>query len=609
MERRRFNQSERAALFLASDGKCEECGDDLKPGWHGDHITPYSAGGITDVINGQALCPPCNIKKGNRIGMELREWQQKAIDRYYQHGSPNFLVSATPGAGKTTFALTLARQLLDSGVVERIAVIVPTDTLRRQFADDAANAGIPLNPVSDPSDYDKDGYLGYVATYQQLSRGAGASMARHASRRRTAVFLDEIHHAGERKSWGDGLIEAYEHAVTRICLTGTPWREDKREPIPFVTYNADGVVQVDFPYEYGAAVADGVCRPIEFHAYDGEARWRDCGITKSADLSFDMDDDDVPNALNTVLRPDHAWMPALLSHANDALQELRLEVPDVGGLVVAQDVWLANQYADILERITGDKPTVATSEDPDAKDHIEAYKAARSKWLVAVKMVSEGVDIPRLGIVVYAAKTRTPLFFRQVVGRVVRKRPQDPEFNARMFIPAIPVLMAHAAAIEDELRHQLEIETERDKREPRDDEQQRQLPLIEPIGASEAVFGGAIYRGGNISAEQHAQAEQKCRQHNIPVNFAVNIAAMLNEQTILQPAAETPKREVPRWRRESLLRSQIDREVGKYAYRAGMEKKEVNALLRRQFGERKKLSVDKLEEVLQTISAWMDAIQ
>lgn len=68
MERRRFNQSERAALFLASDGKCEECGDDLKPGWHGDHITPYSAGGITDVINGQALCPPCNIKKGNRIG-------------------------------------------------------------------------------------------------------------------------------------------------------------------------------------------------------------------------------------------------------------------------------------------------------------------------------------------------------------------------------------------------------------------------------------------------------------------------------------------------------------------------------------------------------------
>lgn len=605
---RRFNNSQRVALYLAAGGRCCECGVLLQSSWHADHVHPYSKGGATDVANGQALCPQCNLKKGNRSGMELREWQQQAINRYYQHGEPNFLVSATPGAGKTTFALTLARQLIDSGVAQRIAVVVPTDTLRRQFADDAAAAGVALNPVSEASDYDKDGYLGYVATYQQLSRGAGAGMARHASRKKTAVFLDEIHHAGERKSWGDGLIEAYEHAITRICLTGTPWRENKQEPIPFVRYNEEGVVQVDFPYEYGAAVADGVCRPIEFHAYDGEARWRDCGITKSADLSFEMDDEDVPNALNTVLRPDHAWMPALLSHANEALQELRQEVPDAGGLVVAQDVWLANQYGEIIERITGDKPTIATSEDPDAKDHIEAYKAAKSKWLVAVKMVSEGVDIPRLGIVVYAAKTRTPLFFRQVVGRVVRKRPRDPEFNARMFIPAIPALMAHAAAIEDELRHQLEIETERDKREPRDDDPQRQLPLVEPIGASEAVFGGAIYRGGNISAEQHAQAEQKCRQHNIPVNFAVNIAAMLNEQTILQPSTRPPKREVPKWRRESLLRSQIDREVGKYAYRAGMEKKEVNALLRRQFGERKKLSVDNLEEVLKTISAWMDKV-
>lgn len=609
MTRRRFNKRERSVLYLAADGKCCECRRDISQGWHSDHVQPFSRDGITDLINGQALCRECNLKKGNRVGVELREWQQQAINKYYQHGSPNFLVSATPGAGKTTFALTLAKQLIDSGVAERIAVVVPTDTLRRQFADDAAQAGIPLNPVSDPSDYDKDGYLGYVATYQQLSRGAGAGMARHASRKRTAVFLDEIHHAGERKSWGDGLVEAYEHAVTRICLTGTPWRENKQEPIPFVMYSEDGVVQVDFAYEYGAAVADGVCRPIEFHAYDGEARWRDCGITKSADLSVDMDDDDVPNALNTVLRPDHAWMPALLSHANDALQELRQEVPDAGGLVVAQDVWLANQYADILERITSDRPTVATSEDPDAKDHIEAYKAAKSKWLVAVKMVSEGVDIPRLGIVVYAAKTRTPLFFRQVVGRVVRKRERDPEFNARMFIPAIPALMEHAAAIEDELRHQLEIETERDKREPRSDDLQRQLPLVEPIGASEAVFGAAIYRGGNISAEQHALAERKCRQHNIPLNFAVNIAAMLNEEAILQPVAAPGlvKREVPKWRRESLLRSQIDREVGKYAYLAGMEKKEVNAILRREFGERKKLSVEKLEELLATLAAWMDA--
>lgn len=608
MSRRRFNKTERAVLYLAANGRCCECHADLRHGWHSDHVYPFSKDGITDLINGQALCPECNLRKGNRIGMELREWQQQAIDKYYQHGSPNFLVSATPGAGKTTCALTLAKQLIESGVVQRIAVIVPTDTLRSQWADAAAAAGISLMPVGDPSDYDKDGYLGYVATYQQLARGAGAGMARHATRLATAVILDEIHHAGEKKSWGDGLFEAFEHAVTRIGLTGTPWRENKHEPIPFVTYDDDGVVQVDFPYEYGSAVADGVCRPIEFHAYDGEARWRDCGLTKSADLSVDMDDNDVPAALDAVLRPDHAWMPALLAKAVAALDELRQDVPDAGGLVVAHDVWLANQYADILEQITGERPTVATSEDPNAKGHIDAYRGARSTWLVAVKMVSEGVDIPRLGIVVYAAKTRTPLFFRQVVGRIVRKRDGDPEFNARMFIPAIPALMSHAAEIEDELRHQLEVETERDKHEIRDEDRQRTLPLVEPIGASEAVFGGAIYRGGNISPEQHALAEQKCRQHNIPTNFAVNIAALLSEQqpTIVQPAA---KRDIPQWRRESLLRSQIDRQVGKYAYRSGMEKKDVNLLIMREFGERRKCSVETLEQILATIAAWTDALR
>ena len=62
--RRAFSTSERVALLLAAEGRCAECGGELEPGWHGDHVTAYSRGGETRAANGQALCPRCNLKKG-----------------------------------------------------------------------------------------------------------------------------------------------------------------------------------------------------------------------------------------------------------------------------------------------------------------------------------------------------------------------------------------------------------------------------------------------------------------------------------------------------------------------------------------------------------------
>lgn len=315
-ERRRFNGRERTALFLASDGRCSTCGTELEPGWHADHVWPWSRGGETDVTNGQALCPTCNLEKGDMV-VELRAWQRSAINAYYAHGEGrDFLACATPGAGKTTFALELARQLLDGGSVRRIAVVVPTDSLRQQWADAAARFGLNLKPVGkkgtapgdESLDYEKPGYVGYVATYQQLARGAGADLARRAARVPTMAILDEIHHAGDSRAWGDGLTYAMEHAVTRLALTGTPWRQDKSSPIPFVRYDDNGTVLVDAGYEYGEAVADGVCRPIEFHAYDGEARWRDCGQARSAQLGEELPDEDIPAVLDAVLDPRHDWV-------------------------------------------------------------------------------------------------------------------------------------------------------------------------------------------------------------------------------------------------------------------------------------------------------------
>lgn len=607
-ERRFFNSRERTALYLAADGRCTRCGGDLPPGWHADHVDPYSAGGPTDIVNGQALCPTCNLKKGSAPVSQLRTWQREATDRYYAKGRTDFLVSATPGAGKTRFALSLASRLLDERSAQRIVVIVPTDALRQQWADQAGAAGLSLMPVTEPEDYDKAGYQGCVATYAQIARGAGADLLRRVTRVPTMAILDEIHHAGEKRSWGDGLTYALENAVSRLALTGTPWRRESTSPIPFVTYDSNGTVQVDYAYEYGAAVADGVCRLIEFHAYDGEARWIDCGKIETAALGANLQDEDISAALDAVYHPEHTWMPVLLQRAVDELDELRQEIPDAAGLVVAERQWHAQAYARLLARMTGREPVVVVSDDPDAKEAIDRFRTSRDTWIVAVKMVSEGVDIPRLAVGVYASKTRTPLFFRQVVGRFVRTRPNE-EFNARLFIPAVPVLMEHARQIEEELRHQLEVETERQEKAERGegDGDQGSLNFREPLSASEAVFDRAILAGKDATPDELAGAREECRRLGIPTQFAMNLIPLLRDRGRIA-AAEQPRAEVaePRHRRERMLRMEIDSLVGKVSYRTGTPKKEINAsLLRSGFPPRGKASVEQLEQIRDELARWL----
>ncbi len=605
MERRRFNENERAALYLAADGRCTNCGTDLQPGWHADHEHPYAAGGLTDVVNGQALCPPCNLKKGSTL-TTLRTWQQEALHVISNGTKPDHLITATPGAGKTTFALTLAARMLEEGAIRRVAVVVPTDSLREQWADAAGRCGLHLMPVSAPEDYDKQGYQGCVVTYAQLATGAGRDLLRRATRVPTLAILDEVHHAGEARSWGDGLRHAVENATLRVSLTGTPWRRDSRSPIPFVTYDTDGQVVVDYAYEYGAAVADGVCRRIEFHAYDGEAKWTDCGTVTQASLGAELLDEDVSTALDAVYHPDHAWMPVLLARADEALTEIREEVRDAAGLVVAERQWHAQAYAALLKKITGVDPVVVVSEDPDAKTLIDKFRNGTGRWIVAVKMVSEGVDIPRLAVGVYASKTRTPLFFRQVVGRLVRTRPNE-ELNARLFIPAVPALMEHARQIEQELRHQLDVELEREaERVSRLSGGQLPLPTRELVSATEAAFDRAIVAGEEASPQDVAAAQTTARLLGIPVQYALNLLPLLRQQASSPVPVVVSEFEQPRHRREKMLRSEVESLARKYAYRAKVEPREVNTALRRAgHPPRAKATIEQLEKMQDTLARWL----
>ncbi|HVU92567.1 MAG TPA: DEAD/DEAH box helicase family protein, partial [Jatrophihabitans sp.] len=253
------------------------------------------------------------------VAPRLRAWQRAALEEYRSEPRRrDFLVTATPGSGKTTFALTLARHLVDERIVDRVVVVCPTDHLRTQWATAADTAGLPLDAaLSNAVGPVRPDLRGYVTTYAQVA----AKPALHAARttaKRTLVILDEVHHAGDGLSWGDAVATAFELAARRLCLTGTPFRTRPDERIPFVRYeqDADGGFRsaADFSYGYRDALRDGVVRPVVFAAYTGTSRWRNsAGEVIAASLSEVNTKRTETTAWRTALNPKGRWVPHVIA--------------------------------------------------------------------------------------------------------------------------------------------------------------------------------------------------------------------------------------------------------------------------------------------------------
>ncbi|AOY70672.1 DEAD/DEAH box helicase [Paenarthrobacter ureafaciens] len=415
---------------------------------------------MTETLFGGPSLPPAYPERAAwGTAPKLRAWQQEALDLYMTRSPKDFLAVATPGAGKTTFALRIATTLLDSGVVNRVTIVAPTDHLKRQWADAAARVGIAIDPNFKNSDGQHGrGFVGVAVTYAQVASKPMLHRAKTEAAR-TLVILDEIHHGGEALSWGDGLREAFDPAARRLSLTGTPFRSDT-SPIPFVEYaeDRDGIrrSKADYTYGYGDALRDHVVRPVLFMAYSGQMRWRtSAGDEMAASLGEAAVTKDITSqAWRTALNPAGEWIPAVLAAADKRLSEVRRTVPDAGALVIATDHEDARAYAGQLKKITGESPTVILSDDSKASSKIEEFSAGNQRWMVAVRMVSEGVDVPRLAVGVYATSTSTPLFFAQAVGRFVRARKRGE--TASVFLPSVPPLMVLANSMEAERDHALD---------------------------------------------------------------------------------------------------------------------------------------------------------
>lgn len=433
---------------------------------------------------------------------KLRAWQAEALERYLTERPRDFLAVATPGAGKTTFALRVATELLERGEVSRITIVAPTEHLKVQWAEAAAKVGIRIDPrFANAQGRHGADYDGVAVTYAGVASKPLLHRARTEAAR-TLVILDEVHHGGDALSWGEAIREAFEPATRRLSLTGTPFRSDTAA-IPFVRYEMDheGVLRssADYTYGYADALRDGVVRPVLFLAYGGTMRWRTrVGDELEARLGEPLTKDVTKQAWRTALDPNGDWVPSVLAAADKRLSEVRRHVEDAGGLVIATDQSSARAYARQLEALTGEKPTVVLSDDAGASARIEEFAEGDSRWMVAVRMVSEGVDVPRLCVGVYATSTSTPLFFAQAVGRFVRARRRGE--TASVFLPSVSIILEHAGSMEVERDHAL------NKKASADDEEQLWSEEDGLVAAANATEGASDELEGSFEA-LHSAAE------------------------------------------------------------------------------------------------------
>jgi len=440
--------------------------------------------------------------------ISLRGWQRDAFREYFRVPRRDFLLVATPGAGKTAFALTIAAELLARREIAAVTVVTPTEHLKHQWAQAAHRFGIRMDSgYKNAQGRLSADYVAVAVTYAQVA----AHPALHRQRtenRRTLVIFDEIHHAGDALSWGEAVRESFDPARRRMGLTGTPFRSDAN-PIPFVTYTQelDGTRRssADYVYGYGPALDDSIVRPVIFLAYSGEMRWRTrAGDEITGTLGAPMTSDQLAQAWRTALDPEGEWVARVLDAADRRLTEVRRGMPDAAGLVIASDHDDARAYAALLRRVTGTRPVVVLSDDKAASKKIAAFAASEDRWMVAVRMVSEGVDIPRLAVGVFATSVSTALFFAQAVGRFVRARQRGE--TASVFLPSVPVLLGYAAELEAKRDHVLAMPGDEDPEKELAEAQRRrdtaddlgEAPFT-ALGAS-AHFDRVLYDGGEFGA-------------------------------------------------------------------------------------------------------------
>jgi superfamily II DNA or RNA helicase len=595
---RTFSKRQKDALFLAADGKSEFSGNQLDENWHADHKNPWSCGGETDVMNGQALNPEENLRKG-ATQIELRAWQAEFVDTYKGSDTRDFLLCALPGGGKTVASLYVARQFLSAGHDRKIIVVVPTRYLKKQWRDDAhARFQITLQTEEFRGTL-KNGFDGVVITYAAVARNPDL-FRRLCSIHDCFVIFDEIHHAGEQANWGEAIQDAFEPSRQRLCLSGTPFRSDGKK-IPFLQLKPDGTYEVHFQYDYPRALREDVVRSVSFHRYAGSVTIAEDGAVWDFHTDDDLDESDAGKRLRGLLNHP-TYTKGLLWKAHEKLTEVRYLHPDAGGLVVCMSQEHAFNVARFLKEISGEMPDIVVSDEDMNTGSIDDFRKSNKQWLVAVRMVSEGVDIKRLMVLAYLTNVKTPMSFRQTIGRIVRRAGED-DLESYCVMPDDRDLSEMAKTIE-EVQFQVIREDEEEEQRAQRDQSERDYERKDMmvLNSSEPELAGTTMTGRSYDAQKAMEITALANEYGIPENKMAAIWERLSHaRPEPQPAQSTlvhPEDELKGLRKKAHTLAQ------RLAFKSGVEFKEIHIRYKKEIDstDTKMMTKDQLERKLQWLT-------
>lgn len=491
-----YSPRQKRVMQIKQGNLCRLCGKPLTQGFHGDHRRPYSKGGPTIVLNGQVLCPTCNLKKGTTMSTPnialLRQWQSECHDKAmarFMSGHREFYINACPASGKTIAATVTSFALIDSGMVERVIIVAPTNEIVSQWSKTFQRlTGRTMLKVTG-SDMEVSSYgTDICVTCASVGRLSEA-LASICSNERVLVIVDEVHHNAENAAWGLGSIIGLSDAVYALILSGTLERSDDERPI-WLQYNDDGHIDLDpessYTLTYGQAITEGYCRPVTFHRHEGKFHVH---IDTETTIEVNAADDPaeiekklgltglrnaldfyrlacIPQYENDNETPNlNGYQCSMLSEGIEHLNNIRQEMPNAGGLIICPSIQMAEYMSKLIELVESSKPIIVHSEIKNSSARIRAYREGTQRWIVSVNMIAEGVDVPRLRVLVYLPSALTELFFRQAIGRIIRSIGIDDTSSGYVIMPATNTFDEYAKRIESEIPAQLrpirEIPTER----------------------------------------------------------------------------------------------------------------------------------------------------
>lgn len=437
------------ALHRRAGGRCELCGCRIGSNFHADHRIPFAYGGPTEVWNGQALCPSCNLSKSMNIdlsrvipyGTQPREWQtefmtslQKGVIKFAVEQTQKekaerlpYVLNAFPGTGKTYASMLAAAYMLETGIVEHVVYCVPWVNLREgAYKTGSGLFGLELIETEHPSNLLdlNDGFnKGAVVTYGQLSGKCGAALTALCRDYRVLVIADEMHHLEENKGWGASYVRVFKDAHFHLMTTGTPIRSDGTN-MPLVRYVKDGrmqriVTNYDFGYEE-ALRADGGpdVLQINFEPWDGQVKWEvtdkdgtkteyEHGISEDLRATYQdrlpkgeieqLEGDRLRHCMDMPEEGSSSYIAKAFEDADKWLLGTRKrEDRNATGLIVCSKCDHANDMADYIEKTTGQRPAVIHGgKDSDEDSEGATMTKEARKWLGRYQSKHPNPQLPR----------------------------------------------------------------------------------------------------------------------------------------------------------------------------------------------------------------------